>query len=57
LPKGTPIHIVDARGQVVAQLASTGDITLFAVTDLSNGLYMVRVSDGRMSMAGRFLKE
>jgi hypothetical protein len=48
---------MDARGQVVAQLSSTGDITSYAVSELSAGLYTVRVSDGRMSMAGRFLKE
>lgn len=54
---GSPIQILDARGRVVAQLASTGDITLFAVTDLPNGLYLLRVSDGSTPMAGRFVKE
>jgi len=54
---GTSIQIIDARGQVVAQVASRGVFTEINVDQLAVGLYMVRIHGNGSTATGRFVKE
>jgi hypothetical protein len=57
LPSGTPIHIVDASGRVVAQQTSAGLLTPIDVHHLMPGLYMVLIPGKGSAVVGRIVKQ